>query len=233
MQGKCCWPGQAWSGSRSVCVGVPTTCPAGLIPQADGCIAAPATPPAPPPQPAVVPAPVTPPRSGGEAPAAASAPTPERPISRVRVSLAGGVLAGELTGGAVALPIRIGLVTIKERASLQGTLALLVTPSLLGAMQNAFGANYFSGGIALTTAAGWHQRFGPVELFPHFGVNFGLLFRVLESRTSDWALDLAIKGVVGLNFAVPAGEGTKFIVGVQGQLGGPASQAFIWIGVEF
>jgi sulfatase modifying factor 1 len=53
-RGHCCWPGQAWSETRSVCVGVPTQCPAtkevsgescacpkGATPDGDRCVTPP------------------------------------------------------------------------------------------------------------------------------------------------------------------------------------------------
>lgn len=46
--GHCCWPGQAWSVSRGVCVGVPM-CPADMVPSGDACVASSAPPPPPPP----------------------------------------------------------------------------------------------------------------------------------------------------------------------------------------
>jgi hypothetical protein len=45
--GHCCWPGQVWSGSRKVCVGVPS-CPGELVPSGDACISVNAPPPPPP-----------------------------------------------------------------------------------------------------------------------------------------------------------------------------------------
>ena len=36
--GECCWPGQAWSTVRGKCVGVPASCPAGMISSGETCI---------------------------------------------------------------------------------------------------------------------------------------------------------------------------------------------------
>ncbi|RLB50337.1 MAG: hypothetical protein DRJ42_19105 [Deltaproteobacteria bacterium] len=38
-QGRCCWPGQAWSAETSLCTGAPA-CPAGRVAQGDDCVVA-------------------------------------------------------------------------------------------------------------------------------------------------------------------------------------------------
>jgi hypothetical protein len=64
-RGQCCWPGQAWSSTRSVCVGVPQ-CPVGYAVGESDCIPAGAASVAPPPA-AQPPAPgVTPPPLTGD-----------------------------------------------------------------------------------------------------------------------------------------------------------------------
>src|SRR5581483_9116810 len=71
--GHCCWPEQAWSESRQVCVGVPR-CPVGWKPQRELCVVdVPELPPAPEPPP--VPPPVV------EAPAAADAGVAAAPLA--------------------------------------------------------------------------------------------------------------------------------------------------------
>ncbi len=60
-EGHCCWPGQAWSMTRQVCVGIPQ-CPAGFAAQGQTCV--PTTPPAESPKPGAfspASAPATPP----------------------------------------------------------------------------------------------------------------------------------------------------------------------------
>ncbi|MBS1150510.1 MAG: hypothetical protein H6Q89_2208, partial [Myxococcaceae bacterium] len=198
---------------------------------------------------AAAPAPATPPPAAPAAtlvasPAAAAAPpatvvradeAPGRsaPPKRSRTSLTTGVMLGETTGGMLALPIRVGLFSIKPGESLQGTASLLVTPALFASVQDVPYASYFQAGAALGLAAGWHQRLGPVELFPYGGASAWLVYRMLQSNSSNWGLNLVFRGVVGLTFAVPAGEGTKFVLGGQVQLGGASTLGMIYIGVEF
>ena len=44
-EGHCCWPGQVWARSRSVCVGIPE-CPSGLVVDGESCAPPPRCPPA-------------------------------------------------------------------------------------------------------------------------------------------------------------------------------------------
>jgi len=44
--------------------------------------------------------------------------------------------------------------------------------------------SYVTGGAGVSLAAGWHQRLGPIELFPHVGANVAALYRTFAA---SWA----------------------------------------------
>jgi hypothetical protein len=98
--GHCCWPGQVWSNSRSVCVGIPQ-CGAGFVVQGDVCVKGEVAP-APPPPPPVPPAAVAPPADETKPPTGFH----EERHFRGSLIIAGGVTLG--VGWLMSIAVSIG-----------------------------------------------------------------------------------------------------------------------------
>lgn len=218
-------------------MGTPTTCPAGWQSHPDGCIvlgwsrwpdgtpepAAEWTPP-----PAAGPPPAAPVAAGAPPTAApgpsgtvtaAGAPEAAEPKT-TRTSLFAGFLFGDTLSAALGLRPRIGLFSIQKQSTFQGTLALLIEPWLQLGVKNDRDVSFFRAGLALNLAVGWEQRLGPVELMPRVGLYNGFSFRTLTgTAAAAWSIDYSLKALLGLSFAVPAGEGTKFLLGFDAHVG--------------
>lgn len=217
-QGRCCWPAQSFSAEKNGCVGTPR-CPVGMRASGYTCV----------------------PDASNETASSTARERPrqekepeEPPVKnrRSRTSLTAGLLLGDVTGGQLSLPIRVGLFTINEDGPFQGTVALRFAPVFWAASKfYSRDTNALQIGVSLALGAGWVQRLGPVELFPHGGLVTGFGFDILTTA-STWQFNFMLKGLVGIRFAAPAGDGTKFVLGFDAMLGG-GNVWHTYVGVEF
>lgn len=195
---------------------------------------APTTPPPTPAPPLKPPGPVPVVENAGPPPMPPT-PPPEPPPpapKRVRVALTTGLFTGVGIGVALGLPIRIGVYTINPSEPLQGVAAIAVEPWIFGSWRSNAGANYLGLGAGVNLAMGWEQRLGPVELFPRLGVSTVLAYQGVVSGGNANATDLLVRALVGLRFAVPSGDTTRFILGLD-FYGGANSLWIVYVGVGF
>ena len=194
---------------------------------------APTTPP-PTPPPAMKPpgpVPLEPPQASGPPPAPPPEPPGDQP-KRTRVALTTGFFTGVGNGGAIGLPIRIGVYTQNPNEALQGVGAIAIEPWVFGSWRPYAGANYLGLGFGLNLAVGWEQRLGPVELFPRVGLATVLAYQGVVSGGNGSATDLLVRALLGLRFAVPAREDSRFILGLDFYAG--ANSLWVaYVGVGF
>lgn len=182
----------------------------------------------------VPPPPPTPPAQSGRRPIAEVKRDEETgPPRRVRVALITGVYFGEALGFALGLPIRIGVYTINPRERFQGTALILIDPWLWVASRARGTTRDLSFGFGLNVGAGWEQRLGPVEFMARFAVTPAFdIQTALTGSSPPWSIDFKLRGLVGLRFAVPSGEYSKFLLGIDAFWGGPSFWV-AYIGVGF
>jgi hypothetical protein len=158
---------------------------------------------------------------------------PGKPPKRNRVAFTTGLFLGPGTGGAIGLPMRIGVYTVNSGESLQGVAAIAIEPWVFASWRTTSGVNYLGLGAGLNLAAGWEQRLGPIELFPRLGVAAIVAYQgAVSGGGGANAVDLLVRALFGLRFAVPAREGSRFVVGID-YYAGANSLTVIYIGVGF
>lgn len=202
-----------------------------------------------PPPPTPLPEPPPPPPSGpGQPPrpppSVAPAPVPRvekkkeageetGPPRRTRAAMTTGVYFGDALGFAFAIPIRIGVYFINPRERFQGVPFILIDPWIWAASRQRGTFADLSLGAGLNVGAGWEQRVGPVEFTARVAIAPLIDYQTAVSGpTRPWTVDFKLRGLVGLRFAVPSGEYSKFLLGIDAFWGGSAFWV-AYIGVGF
>ena len=199
-----------------------------------------------PPPPTPLPEPPPPPSSGPivsrPPPAPAPAPRVEKkkeddeetgPPRRTRSAMTTGLYFGDSLGFAFGIPIRIGVYFLNPRERFQGVPFILLDPWLYAVSRQRGTLADLALGLGLNLGAGWEQRVGPVEFTVRIAFAPIVDYQTGVSGSSrPWSVDVRLRGLLGLRFAVPSGEYSKFLLGIDAFWGGPAFWV-AYIGVGF
>jgi hypothetical protein len=187
--------------------------------------------------PAAAPTPIESGASGtqGSVPYTDALAPPEEPKGpkKGRTSLMLGLLLNDGFAGAFQIRASPRLFSINAETQFKGTGVLLIEPWLWLGGEADRGVGWFRAGLALNLGVGWEQTFGPIEATLRVGVTNGFTFRtIVDPGASGLAFKYELKFMPGITIAVPAGEGTKFVVGFDAYIGG-TPLFLIAIGVTF
>lgn len=160
---------------------------------------------------------------------------PEEPKGpkKGRTSLFLGLLLNDGFAGAFQIRASPRLFSVLADTSFKGTGVLLIEPWLFLGGEADRGVGWFRGGLGLNLGAGWEQTLGPIEATVRVGAFNGFTLRtIVDNTASALGFNYELKFVLGLTLGVPAGEGTKFIVGFDAHIGG-VPLFLVGIGVTF
>ncbi len=173
--------------------------------------------------------------SPGAVPGQSPLEPPEEPKGpkKGRTSLVLGLLLNDGVAGAFQIRASPRLFSILADTSFKGTGVLLIEPWFFLGGEADRNVGWFRGGLGLNLGAGWEQTLGPIEATVRVGAFNGFTIRtILDQTASAVGFNYELKFVLGLTLGVPAGEGTKFIVGFDAYIGG-VPLFLLGIGVTF